>query len=149
MQRHRRDLEILSEMNLTNLIDTAFILLIAFILVAPAIKHGIDLELPYVEKSGHIEAESRTVTIAIRRDPLGGDMDWIYVEDQRLDMEQLRDLIVDKQSKYEQLDVLVEADKLSTYNTLAQVMAEMVSLGISNLGFVTAPTAPEPEEEKP
>jgi biopolymer transport protein ExbD len=39
-------------MNVTNLLDTAFTLLMAFMIVAPSIKHGIDLEMP--QTSGQI-----------------------------------------------------------------------------------------------
>ena len=91
MKRHRQPLEIASDMNVTNLIDTSFILLITFMLVAPQLKHGIQLELPEVvappmeQKSqkvweisitspfGRSERGEESEVVTVRRPMLRGD----------------------------------------------------------------------------
>ena len=138
MRRHRRDLEILSEMNLTNLLDTAFILLIAFMLVAPMLKHGIDLDLPVVSQQA-LQSESNTVVIAIAKRPLEELTEPIYIEDKRVDLDELEGIIRDKMRKFPDFDVAIEADKTVTYETFAKVLGLLKNLGIDNIGLVTEP----------
>ena len=59
MRRHRRQLNVLSEINLTNLVDTSFVLLIGFMLMAPTIKHGIKIEYPQVGNPGESRRSPR------------------------------------------------------------------------------------------
>lgn len=139
MKRHRRDLEVLSDLNLTNLMDTAFILLIAFMLVAPMIRHGIELELPQVSR-GPLQTESRTVTIVINTPAVEGGSDRIYVEDQRIDLADLRGVIEEKQATFEKIDIVVEADRDVRYEIFAQVMALLKNMDIENVGLATEPS---------
>ena len=138
MRRHHRDLSILSEMNLTNLLDTAFTLLIAFMLVAPTIKHGIELELPKISR-GEMQTESKTLTIAIKKKAFEDTVEPIYIEDQRVTLDNLKDIIRERQAIYPKMSVLIEADKDATYDTVAKVLATLQNLGINNVGLPTLP----------
>lgn len=138
MRRHHRDLQILSEMNLTNLIDTAFTLLIAFMLVAPMIKHGIDIDLPKVSAK-NIQTETKALTIVIDEAPTPGMSEPIYIEDRRVELEEIPAIIEDWQTRYAQVNVVIEADRASTYNTFAEVMGVLKRIGIDNVGLITQP----------
>jgi biopolymer transport protein ExbD len=138
VKRHHQELNILTEMNLTNLMDTAFILLIAFLLVAPVLKHGIEIDLPKVSVAP-ISTESKTVTIVITRSPEAGFGEQIYVEDERISLEDLDALIQDKKAQYEKLDIMIEVDKTARYDIFAQVLARLKNLGVENIGLPTEP----------
>jgi biopolymer transport protein ExbD len=144
MKRHRQDLEIFSEMNLTNMLDTAFILLLAFLLVAPMIKHGIELELPGTA-AGALSTETKTLTVAIGRSPGEGLPDRIYIEDRRVTLEEMSQIVRERQTEDAKLSVLVEADRKVTYETIAQVMASLKAIGIEAIDLPTEPVDMEPE----
>lgn len=138
MRRHYRELIILSEMNLTNLLDTAFTLLISFMLVAPTIKHGIELELPRISRQ-EMQTDIKTLTIAIKKKQFEDTVEPIYVEDDRVELEELKTIIAMHRELYPQMSVLIEADKAATYDTVAKVLATLQNLGINNVGLPTRP----------
>lgn len=138
MRRHHEALQILSEMNLTNLLDTAFILLIAFMLVAPMLKHGIELDLPKVSRKD-LQTEAKTITIVIAKSPEEGFAEPIYVEDQRVDLEGLEAIIRDTMEKFANFSVAIEGDEASSLGTFAQVVGLLQNLGVEKIGLVTEP----------
>jgi biopolymer transport protein ExbD len=148
MRRHRQDLEVFSEMNLTNMLDTAFVLLLAFLLVAPMIKQGIELQLP-ATNSGTLNTEIKTITIAIGSSPGAGLPDRIYIEDQRVTIESMPRIIQERRALYPKLSVLVEADRKVTYETFAQVMAALKAIGIEDIGLPTEPVVIQPGKPTP
>ena len=137
MRRHRQELKPMSEMNVTNLLDTAFILLMAFMIVAPAIKHGIELDLPKVS-AANIDS-TKTVTVVVRRAPLDQSGEWIYVEERRLLPKELGEELVRKKRIFPEMDVLVEGDKDVRWETMARVLATITAAGIENVSLVTEP----------
>lgn len=154
MRRHRQELEIFSEMNLTNMLDTAFTLLLAFLLVAPMIKHGIDLELPSAQ-AGALSTEGQSLTIAIARRTADDLPDRIYIEDQRVTTEQMVEIIKERQALYPNLAIMLEADRLVRYETVLQVVAALRNAGIGGIGLPTATNevpapsaAPSPDQEQ-
>ncbi|HOE96167.1 MAG TPA: biopolymer transporter ExbD [Candidatus Sumerlaeota bacterium] len=156
MRRHRRDLEVLSDMNLTNLLDTAFILLMAFMLVAPMLKTGIDLNLPRVG-AGQLQGQQKTVTISIAKPQVEGQSERIYVDDARVTYEELEEKLAETKSNYQAFSVAIEADAEATYQSVARVLSLLKAMQITSVGLVTDPAAsnqqagsaaaPEPEDQ--
>ncbi|MEN6627359.1 MAG: biopolymer transporter ExbD [Candidatus Sumerlaeia bacterium] len=138
MLRHRRSLPLQSEMNLTNLLDTAFVLLIAFMLMAPMLKNGISLNLPTV-KTGPISTQQNTITISIGKAIDALSTDPIYIEEERLTVDQVAETLQKKQATYESISVVIEADKDAKYDTVAQVLGRVKGLGIKSVGLITEP----------
>jgi biopolymer transport protein TolR len=149
MRRHRQELQPFTEMNVTNLLDTAFTLLMAFMIVAPSIKHGIDLEVPTTRGEIIDKDETKTLTIVIKRGDGEGAADRIYITDtgneenaREVSLEELaRDLELTRMT-YPDLDVFLEADRKVTYDTFAQALGTIKSTGIENVGLVTDPVDP-------
>ena len=140
MRRRRRNLEVMSEMNLTNLIDMAFTLLIAFMLVAPMLKHGIELRLPQVA-AGQITTETTTITIVVARSPEEGLMEPIYIEDQRVTLEEMEEVLRQRMDLYESISVVVEGDRQATYEPISRVLARIQRMGITSIGLIFDPDA--------
>ncbi len=146
MRRHRQELQPFTEMNVTNLLDTAFTLLMAFMIVAPSIKHGIDLEIPTTHGEIIDKDETKTLTVVIKRGDGEGARDRIYVTDTG-DEENAREVSLDELARdleltrmtYPDLDVFLEADRKVTYDTFAQTLGTIKSTGIENIGLVTDP----------
>jgi biopolymer transport protein TolR len=145
MRRHRQELQPFTEMNVTNLLDTAFTLLMAFMIVAPSIKHGIDLEMP--QTSGQIidKDETKTITVIIESAEEGGE-DRVYIEDpdegdkaRRVSLEELSSDLERQKMTYPQLDVFLEVDRRVTYETFAKTLGTIKRSGIEDVGLVTEP----------
>ncbi|MCE5229902.1 biopolymer transporter ExbD [bacterium] len=139
MLRHRRSLDLQSEMNLTNLLDTAFVLLIAFMLMAPMLKHGIELRLPTIANAGSIATQQSTITIVINKALEGNTTNPIYIEDQRLTIEQMAEKLKDKMSTFESVSVVIEADREVPWESVAQVLATVKQIGIKSVGLIFQP----------
>ena len=63
-QRNRGGLPISAEINVTSLVDVAFTLLVIFIITAPILQGGVEVELPQAEAGPITQAEGVVVTIA-------------------------------------------------------------------------------------
>ncbi len=137
MRRHYQELRPLTEMNVTNLLDTAFILLMAFMIVAPALKHGIELELPSVR--GENLDSIKTVTVVIQKPAAPGGPDRIYIEDRRYSLEELGEELRRRRQLFPELDVLLEADKAVPWDTIAKTMSTIRQAGIAQFGAVLEP----------
>lgn len=151
MRRHIRQYDAIADLNLTNLLDVSFVLLLAFMMVAPSLKTGLSVDLPRVEQHvAGLDQEGKTITVEIRKQPLEG----VYVDDRRLqiaasedpDARTLERVIADKRSKYPAISVVIEADRASQYETFARVVAALQALGIDNVGLVTKPFSPNDDE---
>jgi biopolymer transport protein TolR len=62
-QRARGDLPLTADINITSLVDVAFTLLVIFIITAPILQGGVELELPRVEAGAITQAEGVVVSI--------------------------------------------------------------------------------------
>ncbi len=148
MKRRRREIEPLSDINVTNLLDTAFVLLMAFMIVAPSIKHGIELELPTVDAGTKTMDKKKTVTIAIQKKISEGGTERIFVEDARLTPKELTELLVKRKQTFPEMDVIIECDKSVSYETFAQAVGAVKEAGIEDIGLPTLPPTQETAKVK-
>jgi biopolymer transport protein ExbD len=137
MIRHRQELGPMTDINVTNLLDTAFVLLMAFMIVAPAIKHGIELELPTVNGQ-NIDSE-KTATVVIQKPPIEGSGGWIYLDDKRMTLEELTKELSVRKRIFPNLDVMLEADEGVTFGIVAETMGAVKDAGIADVGWLTQP----------
>jgi biopolymer transport protein ExbD len=139
-RRHRRDMAVLSEMNLTNLLDTALVLVLALLMVTPVMKQGVSVVLPQTVETAVLNSQPKTITISIGPSELAGAADHIYIEDARMaNAEQAAKMVKDRQALYPKLGVVIEVDRKAGFETFAQVMAALQAVGIENVDMPTEP----------
>ncbi|MBN1545161.1 MAG: biopolymer transporter ExbD [Syntrophaceae bacterium] len=126
----------LSDINVTPLVDVVLVLLIIFMVTAPMLQMGIDVNLPKVKaKSVDITEEKLVLTIDGKRQ--------IYLNKNRIPLENLRvKLEAIFQDRIER-EVFMRADKGIPYGFVVEVMSEIRKAGVDRLGMVT-----EPPQEK-
>ncbi|MDA8215605.1 MAG: protein TolR [Nitrospiraceae bacterium] len=124
--RHRTAL---SEINVTPLVDVMLVLLIIFMVTAPLLQQGVDVNLPKA-KGKDLPPEER-ITIVIKK---GGV---IYMNDNPVSMND----VVKKLSAISKLNpnVFLKADKDVPYGLVVEVMGEIKEAGIEKLGMITEP----------
>ncbi len=119
----------LSEINVVPLVDIMLVLLIIFMVTAPLLQQGIDVDLPKA-KGKDLPPEER-ITIVIKK---GGV---IYMNDNPVSMNDM----VKKLSAINKLNpnVFLKADKDVPYGLVVEVMGEIKEAGIEKLGMITEP----------
>ena len=119
----------MSEINVTPLVDVMLVLLIIFMVTAPLLQQGIDVNLPKA-KGKDMPPEER-VALVIKRDMK------IYMNDNPVSL-------VDMRQKLQAIsklnpNVFLKADKDVPYGFVVEVMGEIKEAGIEKLGMVTEP----------
>lgn len=119
----------LSEINVTPLVDVMLVLLIIFMVTAPLLKQGIDIELPKARGKEITSAER--LVIALSKDGS------IRLNDQPISMTDLIERI--KAGGKANSEAYLEADNNVEYGRVVKLMAEIREGGIERLGMVTEP----------
>ncbi|MGO9015706.1 MAG: protein TolR [Dissulfurispiraceae bacterium] len=119
----------MSEINVTPLVDVMLVLLIIFMVTAPLLQQGIDVNLPQA-KGKNLPPEER-LSIVIKK---GGT---IFLNDTQISMDDLTKKLaaVSKRNP----DVFLKADKDVPYGLVVEVMGEVKEAGIEKLGMITEP----------
>ena len=121
----------LSEINVTPLVDVMLVLLIIFMISAPLLTTGVEVELPKTEASS-VDASQQPVTISIDRD---GKM---FVGENEVRWEQLVFRVAQEGgADAREKPVFVRADGRAPYQAVARVMARLSSAGFTKLNLIT------------
>jgi biopolymer transport protein ExbD len=126
--RRSRDIPALSEINVTPFVDVVLVLLIIFMITAHVMEYGIEIDVPKTKTVASSAKELPVVTLSKSGDLFLGS-----------DMVNINALVDDIHRKFPgQQAVYVRADRETTYDPLAQVLA---ALGDARLGvnLVTQP----------
>ncbi len=123
--RRRQDFS--SEVNVTSLVDVSLTLLIIFMLVAPMMKHGIDIELPTVSASGVDLKNQVVITIDSEKR--------IYLGERRISPTALVRYLEETSTR----NIFLKADKSIPYGFVMEIMGKIKSAGIENIGMITEP----------
>ena len=126
MAKHR---QALSEINVTPFVDVMLVLLIIFMVTAPLLQQGIDINLP--QAKGKELPPSERIVITIKKDGK------IYLDKTAVNLKTLSA----KLSKSLNKEVYLKADKTVAYGTVVTVMGELKEIGIEKLGMITEPKA--------
>lgn len=130
-RRREYDTEVVHDINVTSLVDVMMTLLIIFIIVAPMIEQGIDVNLPSAEPK-RIDV-SEVLTIAVTEN------ERVYLENQRVTMDELRERLDNIRAVREDVAVLIKADKDIKYGRVVDVLDVVRGVGISRLAMATRP----------
>ncbi len=128
----QRQSSMMSDINVTPMVDVMLVLLIIFIITAPMLTHSVKLDLPQAQAEASVQ-QADTVSIAIDGKGI------VYWNDEAVGEDGLGDLMADAALLDPQPELQLRADKNTRYEVLAQVMAAAQSRGLTKLGFVTDP----------
>jgi biopolymer transport protein ExbD len=124
--------EVMSEINMTPLVDVMLVLLIIFIITIPVLNHAVKLELPHATSHPNdIKPPHVNVKIDAR-----GDISWDGV---LLPETELGARVTEVASRDPQPVIHLWADRLTPYESIARVIGAAQSGGLTKIGFITQP----------
>jgi len=128
----------LSEINVTPLVDVMLVLLIIFMIAAPMLTTGVNVDLPKAD-APRMDIDQEHPLITVQRDKR------VFLFDEEVSLDVLRERLVSDQRILDVDEVFVQADEQVPYGTVAQVLALVRQAGIGKMGLVTDPVTREPK----
>ena len=125
------DSEVYDQINITPLLDLAYVLLIIFIILTTATVQGIKVNLPKASSQPSL-AENKTKAVSITADGT------IYLDTFPVTMAELENLLRQYKAVTPDLPVIVKADASIPYQRVVDVLDLLGRLEITQLGLVTA-----------
>lgn len=133
----QRDSTTISQINVTPLVDVMLVLLVIFMVTAPIIQQGVQVNLPQTRSSAIPGTEEHLVVTVAKNGR-------VYLNDNAMSLAELgaklravRKLDANKQ-------IYLRADQDVRYGTVMQTIAEIKQAGIERLGMVTRPLTEGP-----
>ena len=122
----------MSDINVTPFVDVMLVLLIIFMVTAPMMVEGLNVDLPEATAKP-LDSEKEHLIITIDENHL------IYINDFKIDVDFLGEKLNKMLQGRSDREVYLKADKKIPYGIVVQVMAEIKKAGIEQLGMVTEP----------
>lgn len=132
-----------AEMNVVPYIDVMLVLLVIFMVTAPMLVQGVQIELPKVAAQAlPTPGEQRIVTLSVKADGsyywnLGSEVDVVSQTDNAVNKEQMGEKIAAIVARYPEAQVYVRADQHADYAAVVAGIAELQRGGVSRLGLIT------------
>jgi len=123
----------MAEINVTPLVDVVLVLLIIFMVTAPFLQGGLEIDLPKIASHGLDVHEGLIVSVRADRTIAVGNT---IVPDPGFEGALSK-------AGAGQRPVFLKADRAVPYGTIVELIARMRRAGVSSLGLVTEPPPPE------
>ena len=123
---------VMSEINMTPLVDVMLVLLIIFIITIPVINHAVKIDLPRATNQPN-DPKPQNINLSI---DAAGKVFW---NQQEIDDATLQNNIAQAAQQQPQPELHLRADRDVRYERVAEVMAAAQKGGLGKIGFITEP----------
>jgi biopolymer transport protein ExbD/biopolymer transport protein TolR len=121
----------LSEINVTPFVDVMMVLLVIFMITAPLLESGIEVDLPKTKTVKVVTDEKVVVTIDKRQT--------IYVGNDRVNIHRLGSFVLDHMQGASDTPVYIRCDQSVPFGAFAQVVDALKQANLTNISIVTEP----------
>jgi biopolymer transport protein TolR len=132
----QRDSTTISQINVTPLVDVMLVLLVIFMVTAPIIQQGVQVNLPQA-KAGAIPGTEELLVVTIAKNGK------VYLNDNPMSLGELGDKLRAIRKLQRDKQVYLRADQDVRYGLVMKTIAEIKQAGIERLGMVTRPSTDE------
>ena len=131
-----------SDINVTPMVDVMLVLLIIFMVITPMLQKGHSVELAKTNNPEQMPDADKedAILIAITRD------NKIYLNNDQMGADQLADKVRDRLANKTDKRVYVKADARAKYGTVVEVVDNVRSAGVDDLGLLTEQKQPLAEQ---
>jgi biopolymer transport protein TolR len=126
----------ISQINVTPLVDVMLVLLVIFMVTAPIIQQGVQVNLPQA-KAGAIPGTEEMLVVTIAKNGK------IYLNDNAMSLGELGEKLRAIRKLQSDKQVYLRADQEVRYGAVMKTIAEIKQAGIERLGMVTRPSSEE------
>ncbi|MBT1070757.1 protein TolR [Pelotalea chapellei] len=123
---------IMAEINVTPLVDVMLVLLVIFMVTAPMMQQGVQVNLPKADTKAMTPAEE---TVVVSVDKNGK----IYINKDEVPAGDLRERLTTLFASRSKKEIFLKADAGVPYGEVVKTMADIKGAGIERLGMVTEP----------
>jgi biopolymer transport protein ExbD len=128
------DNEPYDDINITPMLDLAYVLLVIFIIMTTASVQGIKVNLPKASDTPSLaKPKTKAITIA--------DGGQVYLDTYPVTLDELRTQLVAAKAAVPDLPVVIKGDTVVQYGKVMEVMDLLGQVGITQMGLVTQPAA--------
>lgn len=131
-----------SEINVTPFVDVMMVLLIIFMVTAPMMDSGLDVDLPQAKQVDNLPTDADHLVLTVREDGA------LFLDTYQVKLEELEprltELVRDKGRA-----LFLQADKAVPYGVVVDVMGRIKAAGIEKLGVVATPSVENGTNAKP
>ncbi|MEP9359953.1 biopolymer transporter ExbD [Sphingomonas sp. KR3-1] len=117
------------EINITPMLDLAYVLLIIFIIMTTASVQGIKTNLPKASSSAQLDSKSKAITVA--------DTGEVYFEAYPVTMTELEQRLREQQALDPEVNIVVKGDTAVQYGKVIEVLDLLRRLDLNKVGLVT------------
>jgi biopolymer transport protein ExbD len=131
--RGRRVASSLAEINVVPMVDVMLVLLIIFMVTAPMIQRGIDLNLPVARRAQAITGERVEISVPLTY----RETHAVYLGTESVSMSVLQERVRQKMESASQKDVFLRGDRGVNLGEVMEVVDLLKAAGVRNVGLVT------------
>jgi biopolymer transport protein TolR len=134
MNVRRSKKQAISEINVTPFVDVMLVLLVIFMVTAPLMQQGIDVELPKTQ-SASLKQNEEALVVTVKQDGT------LFVQRAQVPIKELEDKLHQIFAARANRDVFLRADARVAYGTVARTLTAIRRAGATRIGMVTQPEA--------
>ncbi|WP_347331886.1 protein TolR [Marinimicrobium locisalis] len=128
----------MAEINVVPYIDVMLVLLVIFMITAPLLMQGVEVELPQAPSEAMEDDDTEPLIVSVKKDGsyyinLGGD------PEQQRPLSEIKSTVSKVLRQKPETPVLVWGDQEVGYGVVVQLMTELQSAGAPSVGLVTEP----------
>ena len=130
--KYRGRKKFLSDINVTPFVDVMLVLLIVFMITAPLLQTGVEIELPEVD-TPNIPENKDPIIITINKN------NETFISKKQITSDMLNEKLKEIKKANSKTQIYIRADKSVTYDVLMKVMKQIIDSGILNVNLITLP----------
>lgn len=127
-----QDDDVVSDINITPLVDVMLVLLIVFIVTAPLLTNSVKVNLP---KAAPTQSTDQNKALVISVKPDGT----IFLDKDPINLENFEQEITQRKNANSKLALNLNADETVPYGTVAKLLASIERVGVEKLSVITTP----------
>ncbi|SCA56800.1 Biopolymer transport protein ExbD [Candidatus Terasakiella magnetica] len=125
----RRSSAQMSEINVTPMVDVMLVLLVIFMVTAPLLTVGVEVDLPKT-KAGEIQGQDEPLAVSIDKD---GNY---FVQDTQVELTGLAPLLLEISKNNQDVRIFVRGDENIDYGTVMRVMGVLNQAGFTKVALI-------------
>ena len=122
---------LMSEINVTPFVDVMLVLLIIFMVAAPLLTVGVEIELPKTSAKALPTEKEAPLTLSLTKDKE------LYLQDAKIEFSELIPKLKQIAEQRNDNRIFIRADGANNYSTIMEIMGALNSSNFSNISLVT------------